>query len=216
MDRGSVRTAVLFGAPLLMAVASLVHPHPPLREPGMLAFLRPRLSLWIDVHVVQLFLVLLLGVALWLLTEGLAGRAATLSRVATVFFLVFYGAFDSVAGIGTGLLARAVDADPALDPTAVAGLVDRYWLARFESPIGPLIALADLSWLAATAAAADALRAHGAARSAAILLVVAGIAFGIDHPSPTGTIGMLAFLAANVRLVRDGLLVGRVGQVATA
>jgi len=204
MNVRTMRRAVLLGAPLLMAVSSVIHPHPPLREPGMLAFLRPRASVWMGVHLGQLVLVLLLGIALWLLTEGLEGRAATASRIATAAFLVLYGAFDSVVGIGAGLLARAVDASPPIEPAAAAAVVDRYWLARFDAPIGPLIAAADLAWLCAAVAAAVALRAGGASRSAAALLVVAGIAFAIDHPAPTGTIGMLAFFAAVVLLLRDG------------
>ncbi len=202
--RGTMRRAVLLGAPLLMAVSSLIHPHPPFREPGMLAFLRPRVSVWMGVHLVQLLLVLLLGIALWLLTEGLAGRAATLSRIATAAFLVFYGAFDSAVGIGAGLLVRTFDADPPIDPAAAALVMDRYWLGRLDPPIAPLIAVADLAWLVAAVAAAIALRARGASRSAVALLVVAGIAFAIDHPAPTGTIGMIAFFAAVVYLLRDG------------
>jgi len=206
MGRWSVRTAVLLGSPLLMAVSSVIHPHPPFNQPGMFEFLRPRLSLWMGVHFAQLLLVFLLGLALWFLTEGLVSRAATLSRLATALFLVFYAAFDSVVGIGTGLLAQVVDADPALDPSVAAGVVDGYWLARFDLPIGPLIGVADLVWFGAVTAAALALRARGASRPAVALLVVAGVFFAIDHPSPTGTIGMLALFAADVLLLRDGLL----------
>jgi hypothetical protein len=206
MSRSATRRAVLLGSPLLMAVSSVLHPHPPFSRPGMLEFLRPRISLWMTVHVAQLFLVFLLGLALWFLTEGLAGRAATLSRISTALFLVFYAAFDSVVGIGTGLLAQVVDADRAIEPSLAAGVVDRFWLARFGPPVGPLIALADLAWFGAVTAAAFALRARGASWSPVALLIVAGVFFGIDHPSPTGTIGMLALLIANVLLHRQGLL----------
>ena len=64
MGRWSVRTAVVLGSPLLMAVSSVIHPHPPFSQPGMLDFLRPRLSLWMNVHLVQLVLIFLLGLAL--------------------------------------------------------------------------------------------------------------------------------------------------------
>jgi hypothetical protein len=33
-------------------------------SPGMLEFLRPRLSLWLGIHLVQVVLVLLLGLAI--------------------------------------------------------------------------------------------------------------------------------------------------------
>jgi hypothetical protein len=208
IDRWSVRTAVLFGSPLLMTVSSLIHPHSPFSQPGMLDFLRPRLSLWMGVHLAQLFLVFLLGLALWFLTEGVASRAATMSRLATALFLVLYAAFDSIVGIGTGLLAQVVDADRALDASVAAGVVDHYWLARFDPPIGPLIGLADVAWFGAITTAALVVRARGASWSAVVLLIAAGVFFAIDHPSPTGTIGMLAFFAANVLLHRDGLLPG--------
>jgi hypothetical protein len=206
MGRGSVRRGILFGAPALMAMSSVLHPLAPFMGPGVLEFLRPRLGLWMGVHVVQLFLVLLLGLAVWFLSEGLSGRAATVSRLATAFFLVFYAAFDSVVGIGTGLLARLVDGVPGLDPTAASELVDRYWRARVSPPVGPLIGVAQLSWVVAVIAAALALRSHRAPRAVVVLLFVAAIAFGIDHPVPTGTVGMLAFFVANVLLYRNGML----------
>ena len=207
--RLSLRTTVLFGAPLLMTVSSLIHPHPPFSQPGMLDFLRPRLSLWMGVHVVQLFLVFLLGLVLWFLTEGIVSNAATISRLATALFLVFYASFDSVVGIGTGLLAQVMAADRALDSAVAADVMDRYWLARFDSPVGPLIGLADVTWLVAVTTAAGALHARGASWPVVALLIVAGIFFAIDHPSPTGTIGTLALFAANVLLRRDGLLTSR-------
>jgi hypothetical protein len=63
--------------------------------------------------------------------------------------------------------------------------------------------------LFAAGAAALALRASGASRFAVVLLIVAAVSFAIDHPSPTGTIGMLALFAANVLLHRDRLLTSR-------
>jgi len=172
----------------------------------MLDFLRPRLSLWMGVHVVQLFLVFLLGLVLWFLTEGIVSNAATISRLATALFLVFYASFDSVVGIGTGLLAQVMAADRALDPAVAADVKDRYWLGRFDTPVGPLIGLADVTWLVAVTAAAGALHARGASWPAVALLIVAGIFFGIDHPSPTGTIGMVSLFAAIVLLHRGGML----------
>jgi len=205
-NRWSLRTTILFAGPLLMAVSSLIHPHPPFSQPGMLDFLRPRLSLWMGVHVVQLFLVFLLGLVLWFLTEGIVSNAATISRLATALFLVFYASFDSVVGIGTGLLAQVMAADRALDPALAADVMDRYWLGRFDTPVGPLIGLADVTWLVAVTAAAGALHARGASWPAVALLIVAGIFFGIDHPSPTGTIGMVSLFAAIVLLHRGGML----------
>jgi hypothetical protein len=122
------------------------------------------------------------------LTEGLASRAATVSRLATAFFLVFYTSFDSVVGIGTGLVVKSLEGVPALDPAITSEVVDGFWLGRFGPPVMPLIVVASLSWVVAVIGAAVALRAVGAPRAAVILLIIAGIALGIDHPMRTGTV----------------------------
>jgi hypothetical protein len=62
------------------------------------------------VHTVQLLLILLMAVAVYWLTEGLTGPAAQSSRVALLFYLVFYSAFDSVVASAMGS-SRSTDAD---------------------------------------------------------------------------------------------------------
>ncbi len=172
----------------------------------MLDFRRPRLSLWMGVHVVQLFLPFLLGLVLLFLTEGIVSKAATISRLATALFLVFYAAFGSIVAIGTGLLAQLMAADRALDSSVAADLMDRYWLARFDAAVGPLIGRADVTWLVAVTTAAGALHARGASWPAVALLIIAGVSFAIDHPSPTGTVGIVCLFAAIVLVHRSGLL----------
>jgi hypothetical protein len=80
----------MLGAPLLMAIVSVFHPlPPPFSNAGLLESFRSRMGIWMGVRLIQLPIFALLGLTLLLLTEGLRGRAATISRLAVVLFPVF-------------------------------------------------------------------------------------------------------------------------------
>jgi hypothetical protein len=137
-------------------------------------------------HVVQLVLFALMGVALWLLTDGLHGVAPTVSRLGAAVFVVFYGAGDTLLGIATGILALG-----AGDlPTEVReGRVETIALF-FENPIAiGLYFVGELGWLVGLLAAVVALRAGGSPRLPLVLLVLSGcILLVFDHPAPYGPI----------------------------
>lgn len=65
-----------------------------------------RMDQWLTVHMIQLPLFGLLAVAVSLLTDGLRGRVVLLGRIALGFFVVFYTALDSLAGLAVGFLVR--------------------------------------------------------------------------------------------------------------
>ena len=71
--RRPLRRAVLFGVPFLYILLGLVHPtaNPELGD---------KTDPFVRVHIAQLFLIMGLGYVLWLLVEGVAGRAATTAR----------------------------------------------------------------------------------------------------------------------------------------
>ena len=62
---------------------------------------------WTALHTIGFVLFALMGVALWLLTAGLPGVFATVSRGAAVVFALFYDAGDAIAG----RVARLEDRD---------------------------------------------------------------------------------------------------------
>lgn len=201
MDPGG-RRLILLGTPAAGLVLSLLHPRP---HAPVAAYVGAHLGRWLIVHVAQLGLVALLGVTLWLLVDDLRTAAARVTRVSVVVFLVFYTAFDAIVGIATGVLAALARSAPEGERAAALGLVERFWEARLDPslPVGPLILVGDLAWVASAGAAAVALYQTGASRLAVVLLAIAGVALGIDHPFPTGTIGMAALLAAVVLLERE-------------
>src|SRR5215204_7705100 len=116
----TLRRIVLLGTPLVLTFLLLFHPSP---YDDVAGELLPMAGWWIALHTIVFGLVPLMGVALWLLTAGLEGVIATLSRVAAVIFALFYAAGDAIAGISTGILARSAEVG-ALGERIAVGAID--------------------------------------------------------------------------------------------
>ena len=84
----TLRRIVLLGTPLVLTILMLIHPSPYDNVAGELL---PIAGWCIALHTILFLLVPLMGMALWMLTAGLEGVIATLSRVAAV---VFVGRFE--------------------------------------------------------------------------------------------------------------------------
>lgn len=185
-----VRRAFLFGVPLLYLVLGLLHPTP---DPG----LGDPTSLFIGLHIAQLFLIGGLAYSLWLLVDGLDGRAAKIARGLILPYAITYAAFDSVAGIAMGTVVEKANALPAADQAVGGQLIDAL---REETWDGYLFYFGTAAiWLAAALAAVIALR-RSAPRPALVLMGLGAAVFAIAHPQPTGPIGMALFLAGVVWL----------------
>jgi hypothetical protein len=150
------------------------------------------------VHVAQLVLVPLLVFSVWMLLGGLTGRLPGLARAALIVFAAFYSAFDTIVGLGTGLLVRRAMLLDGAEREAAARLAQWFWDARLDPrlPVVWVIAIGTMAWLIAMIATALALRRAGAPRRIAVLLIVSGLALAIDHPFPTGTIAMFCLMIA--------------------
>ena len=110
-------------------------------------------------------------------------------------FLVFFSTFDAVAGLATGWLHHAANhqtgAQQAATLRAADELFNHNWLTGNLSIAGSVSAVA---WAVIAIAAAVALRRAGADRLT-VTLMAASLLF-VNHPMPTGTLGMLALFAA--------------------
>ncbi len=137
-------------------------------------------------HVAQLVLFVLMGAALWLLTDGLHGVATTVSRLGAAAFIVFYGAGDTLLGIATGILARGAGDLPTEVREGRAEAI----ATIFEDLVGAVIyGLGELAWLVSVLAAVVALYAGGSPRLPLVLLVLSGcLLLPFDHPAPYGPI----------------------------
>ncbi len=144
----------------------------------------------------------MIGVAGFLLVEGLKGIDAIVSRIGFWIFLVFYSAFDSVAGIGTGVLMRhGRELDPS-EQEFMARIVQNLFFDPIAGGSHSWISeIASFGWLLGTWAAALALYRTGISKLAALLLLPSGLSIWYSHAYPHGPIGFAFFLAASIVLV---------------
>ncbi len=184
-----VRRAVLFGVPLLYVVVGLLHTDNP--EVG------DETGLFIWLHIAQLFLIGGLAYMLWLLVEGIDGRAARVARALILPFVILYTALDAVLGIAWGIVAEKANELPVADQPAAGRLMD----ALLEpEPLGYILYFgAGLLWLTVALTVVTALGTR-APRPALALMAVGAMVFALGHAQPVGPIGMALFLAGIVWL----------------
>lgn len=203
------RRLLLYGVPVAVAALGFVHPggitNPAADGDTLLHMLGHQADLFVVVHLLQLAVFGLLGLVVWRLTDGLKRLAATLSRVAVLAFVVFYTAFDSVAGIAVGVLVQEAQRLPAGDQAGASGLIEAYQSSWIVGEFNVLAVAGTAAWLIALGAAAVALRGRGATRPVAVCLILAGIVFSVGHPAPFGPLGMALLLAAIWRLDAAGV-----------
>jgi hypothetical protein len=95
VERLVLRRIVLLEAPLALALLEIFHPEQPSGASG--AVEQGEWFMWF--HIIQVPLIGLIALAIYLLTEGLEGRAVSVSRWAIGVFAVFFSAYDAAAGI---------------------------------------------------------------------------------------------------------------------
>ncbi len=194
------RRALVIGAPLALGVVELWHYLPDLSV-SRFQDLSPRVDQWLTVHMIQLPLFGLVAAAVYLLTDGLTGKAVLVSRIGLWLFLVFYTALDSLAGLAVGFLVRHGLTLPPDQQQGIASAAQALWNDPWLGGIFSLVgALGNLGWLVAVIAAAVAHHRAGAPRPAVVILVLSAIVFGVGHPRPFGPVGM-ALLAAGAAWV---------------
>ena len=139
-------------------------------------------------HMIQLALVGLVAVSVFLLADQFGRASAWPVCIGMGTFLIFFSAYDTLAGIGTGLAMRDARGLPAAEQDAVFELVES-WPAA-EPWVFWLSVVGTGGWVLALGYLAVAARAAGAART---------------HWVPLGTRGVLP-AARTSRAVRDARL----------
>lgn len=185
--RRPARRAFLFATPVLTGLVIATHP----TDPTTAADLGAETGRYIGIHVGLLVMLPLLGIALWLLLQGITGTAATIARVMIPFTVAFYAAFDALIGIGAGVLSREAVAlgDPGAEALAAR------WM-EIPMPLPLISTAAVVSWTGTLLAAAVAHYRAGSSWLAVGGLALAGPLFGFGHPLVFGVIGMAALLVA--------------------
>jgi hypothetical protein len=193
----AVRTAFLVLTPLVLAVVLWWHP------PGgddVYEGVRDDVGAWLFVHTAFLFFTPLLGIAAFLLLRGVESTAATVSRVALIFFLVFYTAYETTVGVATGILVDYANGLPADEQAAIADAIQDLNRNPILADPSVSLVLGFFGWVVAMVAAAIAFRRAGAGWPVTLLLGFAAL-FAL-HPPPVGPVGLVCFAAAAVLIER--------------
>lgn len=194
-----LRRVFLLATPLVLAVVLWFHP--PGGEHGVYDGVRHDVGAWLFVHTVFLLFIPLMAFATFLLLNGMQSRAATVSRVSLILFLVFYTAYEVTVGLGTGVLVDYANGLPAADQAAVADAIENYnGNALLADPLSVSLVVGVLGWMVAMVAAAVAFRRAGAGWAATLLVGLAAL-FAI-HPPPVGPAALVCFAAAVVLIER--------------
>jgi hypothetical protein len=184
-DHTVLRRLVLLGTPLTLALWEIFHP-----QPGGASEAVEQGGWFMWFHIIQVPLIGLIALAVYLLTEGLEGRAVSVSRWAIGVFAVFFSAYDAAAGIATGYALRAAQGFSAEGQAAVFEAVKDM---PEVSLIFGLSIVGTGAWVVALIAAAKALRHAGASRGPFVLLILAGVFLMGGHPFPAGTLAFGCF-----------------------
>ena len=196
MNRGP-EAAFVAGVPLALAVLEIFHPHPH-------DLFHLDLTAWMAVHYLQIIFFPLVAVALALVVRGRRGFVAGACRVGAFVFGVTWVAFDTAAGVTTGILLQAAQASGT--PEAWRAPVMAVWAhpivgSGAPDAAPPLLAVTgSLAWTVGCVAAAVALRRGGSSWIPVVLLVISGASFFVfrTHAWPGGPIafGALGLAAA--------------------
>ena len=161
-----------------------------------------KVTVFMVVHLGMLVFIPLFAIAVFLLLRGVEGTAAEVSRIALVFFVIFYGAFEILQGIGVGTLVDELNGLPEIEEATREDLVQDFAENIWFRNLGVFGAIGGLGLLIAMIAAGVALRGRaGAPLSVVILLSLSGILIGA-HPPPYGPSGLALFVIAVLLFLR--------------
>jgi hypothetical protein len=191
----------LVGVPLAWIVLLLFHPAGEGKE--IYVDLQDQVTRMLTVHIGMLLFIPLMAVVVYVLLRGVEGTAAVVSRIALAPYVIFYGAWEALYGIGLGILADAVNGLPASERATGAAVIQDYAENVLIRGFGVLVSLGSIAFIIATIAAGLALRRHaGAPLAVPVLLGLSGFLI-TAHPPPYGPTGLALFIAAVLLFARS-------------
>lgn len=193
-----LRRVLLLAPPLLLAGLEIAHPQPEANTQAV-----TDVATWFaGFHVIQLVLIGLVALSVLLLADDFGRATAWTTRLGIGVFLVFFSAYDTLAGIGTGLAMRTAR---DLSQTQQEGV---FSVVKDWPGLGPAFALSIVGtagWIVAVGALALAARRQGSPRREWILIGLAAVFLLGGHPFSFGTFAFVCvFVAALFRDRRSG------------
>ena len=192
MSNAIARRVLLLVPPLAFAGLAVLHPAPEVERQAVMD-----VATWFAAfHIIQLVLTGLVVISVLLLADELGALHAWSTRLGIGAFLIFFSAYDAVAGIATGLALRRARDLPAVQQEAVWQTV-KDW-PGFDATVFTLGVVGTLGWVVALVGVALAARRLGAPRTEWILIALAGVFLLGSHPFPFGTIAFGCLFVAAV------------------
>ncbi len=180
-----LRRLVVLSPPVALALLEVWHPVSFGEIPAQVTW-------WLVLHLLQLPLFGLLALSVLTIAGGESGKAVTVTRIGMGLFLVFYIAFDSIAGIATGLLVSDALSLPPSEQSVVLSAAES--LATVQSGfLLALTAIGTLGWILGVAGATAALARERAPPSAVLFLAMGAAVFAFGHVPPFGPVGLGLF-----------------------
>ena len=150
----------------------------------------------------MLIFIPLFAAAVYVLIRDLEGTAARVSRIALVPFVIFYGAFETLQGIGVGTLVADLN-ESALDQPTREDLTQDFAENILFRDLGVFVSIGNVALVTAMITAGVALRGRaGAPLSVPILLGLSAFLISA-HPPPFGPTGLALFILAVLLFLRS-------------
>lgn len=201
-----MRRTVLLGTPLILVVLELFHARN--LEPTVYQALSFGVNRWIVVHVAQLFLFGLMGLAVYLLVEEYRGPGAAVCKISAGVFALSYGAFDVLAGIAPGILVKSAgDASEEELPGFEAATQAVFESAETGS-FAFLKVIGEIGWFVAVMSAVVIMSRTARPLPAFVLLALATVLLPVLQSSYADLLGILGMLVVAALVV----LVGSAGR----
>jgi hypothetical protein len=187
----TLRRVLILAPPLVVAVYEIFHPNPDVTAAAVM-----EVAGWFALfHAIQLVLFPFLVLSMALLAQNLGVLGHWVTRLGLVLVLVFFSAYDAIAGIATGLAMRAARDLPVAEQDAVFEVV-KDW-PGFEPAVFGIGAVAVIGMVLALAMLTIGARRLDVGRGPVILLGVSTVVALGGHPFPFGTVAFgCLFLAA--------------------
>jgi hypothetical protein len=195
----TARRVLLLAPPLAFAGFEVIHPRPDVNAQAVMD-----IATWFAAfHAIQLVLVGLVAVSVAILADELGAARAWSTRLGIGVFLIFFSAYDAIAGIATGLAMRTARDLPAAQQQGVWETV-KDW-PGWDPPVFAINIVGTLGWVVALVGIALIARRAGVARREWVFVALAGVFLMGGHPAPFGTLAFgCLFLAALLHVWTSG------------
>ncbi len=193
--------------PLLLAVLEMFHAHG--HHDAVFETIRPQISAWMIVHYLQLLLFPLTAFSVLQLNAPYRDWMSRIAAIAMIVFGIGYASYDSIAGIGTGvLIADAIEFEQVLGDTAPASyrpIIAETVQAYYHSPsVGNIAVIAIAAAIIGFVFTAIRIIQVGHGYVGNVAVIWLGIAcWGVTHTHapPYGPVTYLSVFAATVSIV---------------